>query len=125
MRHRVSGYRLNRKKGNRNALRRNLIINLYQNNSIRTTKAKAKAIRSEAEKMITIAKNSAKGSEIDRVNARRLVAASLANDGAVRVLFDEIAPRFESRNGGYTRMFNLGPRVGDSAEMVILELLEE
>ena len=125
MRHKVSGYKLNRNKGNRNALRRNLIINLYKNNRISTTKAKAKAIRGEAEKMITIAKRSAKGSEIDVVNARRYVSAALANDDAVRMLFDEIAPRFETRNGGYTRMFNLGPRVGDSAEMVILELLEE
>jgi len=125
MRHKVSGYKLNRNKGNRNALRRNLIINLYKNNRISTTKAKAKAIRGEAEKMITVAKRSAKGSEIDVVNARRYVSAALANDDAVRMLFDEIAPRFETRNGGYTRMFNLGPRVGDSAEMVILELLEE
>ena len=125
MRHKVSGYKLNRNKGNRKALRRNLIINLYKNNRISTTKAKAKAIRGEAEKMITVAKRSAKGSEIDVVNARRYVSAALANDDAVRMLFDEIAPRFESRNGGYTRMFNLGPRVGDSAEMVILELLEE
>lgn len=125
MRHKVSGYKLNRSKGNRNSLRRNLIIALYQNNSLKTTKAKAKAVRPEAEKWITVAKNSAKGSDIDKVNARRQVSAALANDDAVRILFDEIAPRFENRNGGYTRMFNLGPRVGDSAEMVKLELLEE
>ncbi len=125
MRHKVSGYRLNRNKGNRKALRRNLIINLYQNNRIRTTKAKAKAIRGEAEKLITIAKNSAKGSEIDVVNARRYVAAALSNADAVKLLFDEIAPRFETRNGGYTRIIKLGPRTGDSAEMVFLELLEE
>lgn len=125
MRHKVSGYKLNRDKDSRKTLRRSLIINLYKNNRISTTKAKAKAIRGEAEKMITVAKRSAKGSETDVVNARRYVSAALANDDAVRLLFDEIAPRFESRNGGYTRMFKLGPRIGDSAEMVILELLEE
>ena len=125
MRHKVAGYKLNRDKGQRNSLRRNLIIDLYKNNRISTTKAKAKAIRGEAEKLITIAKKSAKGDETDVVNARRYVSAALANDEAVRLLFEKIAPRFESRNGGYTRMFNLGPRVGDSAEMVILELLEE
>jgi large subunit ribosomal protein L17 len=125
MRHKVSGYKLNRDKDSRKTLRRSLIINLYKNNRISTTKAKAKAIRGEAEKMITVAKRSAKGSETDVVNARRYVSAALANDDAVRLLFDDIAPRFESRNGGYTRMFKLGPRIGDSAEMVILELLEE
>lgn len=125
MRHRVAGYKLNRNKGNRNALRRNLMLNLFENGRIKTTKAKAKAIRSEAEKMITLAKNSASGSDIDKVNARRYAAAVLTNPNGVKKLFDEIAPRFESRNGGYTRMFNLGPRQGDSAEMVILELLEE
>jgi len=125
MRHQVAGYRLNRNKGTRSALRRNLIINLFNNNRIKTTKAKAKAIRGEAEKLITLAKNSTKGSETDKMNARRLAASALANPDAVRKLFDEVAPKFESRNGGYTRMFNLGPRVGDSAEMVLLELVED
>jgi large subunit ribosomal protein L17 len=125
MRHNVAGYKLNRNKGHRNSLRRNLIISLFEHNRIKTTKAKAKAIRGEAEKLITLARNSAKGSDIDKVNARRLAAASLANPTSVKLLFDEIAPRFENRNGGYTRLFNLGLRAGDSAEMVLLELLEE
>lgn len=125
MRHKVAGHKLNRSKGNRNALRRNIIINLFENNRIKTTKAKAKAIRGEAEKLITLAKNSANGSEIDKVNARRMAASSLANPEAVKKLFDEIAPRFGTRAGGYTRMFKLGFRVGDSAEMVLLELVEE
>ena len=125
MRHNVAGYQLNRNKGNRIALRRNLIISLFEHNRIKTTQAKASAIRGEAEKLITLARNSSKGSDIDKVNARRLAASSLNNPGMVRKLFDEIAPRFEKRSGGYTRMMKLGPRLGDSAEMVILELVDE
>lgn len=125
MRHKVAGYRLNRSKGNRIALRRNLIISLFEHNRIKTTQAKANAMRGEAEKLITLARNASKGSDVDKVNARRLAAGSLANAQSVRKLFDEIAPRFEGRNGGYTRLIKLGPRLGDSAEMVILELVEE
>ncbi len=125
MRHKVAGYRLNRNKGNRNALRRNLIISLFEHNRIKTTQAKANAIRGDAEKLITLARNSSKGSDTDKVNARRLAASSLNNPTSVRKLFDEIAPRFGNRNGGYTRMMKLGPRIGDAAEMVILELVEE
>lgn len=125
MRHKVAGYKLNRNKGNRIALRRNLIISLFEHNRIKTTQAKANAIRGEAEKLITLARNSSKGSDIDKVNARRLAASTLSNPNSVRKLFDEIAPRFENRNGGYTRLMKLGPRLGDAAEMVILELVEE
>lgn len=125
MRHKVAGYRLNRSKGNRIALRRNLIISLFEHNRIKTTQAKANAIRGEAEKLITLARNSSQGSDADKVNARRLAASTLANASSVRKLFDEIAPRFESRKGGYTRVMKLGPRLGDAAEMVILELVEE
>ena len=125
MRHHVSGYKLNRSKGQRNALRRTLIKQLFEHNRIKTTQAKAKAIRGDAEKLITLAKNSSSGSDIDKVNARRLAAASLNDAAAVKRLFDEVAPRFENRNGGYTRMIKLGQRVGDSADMVILELVEE
>lgn len=125
MRHNVAGYKLNRNKGHRTALRRNLIISLFEHNRIKTTKAKAKAIQAEAEKLITLAKNCAGGSDSDKVNSRRLAAAKLANPDAVRKLFDEIAPKFENRNGGYTRVINLGIRSGDSAEMVVLELVED
>lgn len=124
MRHKISGFQLNRKSSHRNALRRNLIIDLFQNNRIKTTKAKARSIRSEAEKLITLARNSSRGTDTDKVNARRLAAAALANPDAVRLLFDDVAPRFENRPGGYTRMFKLGIRDGDSAEMVLLELVE-
>ena len=76
--------------------------------------------------MITIARNSANGSEVDKVNARRLVAQKLGNDPEiVKKLFDDIAPRFSDRNGGYTRVLKLGPRKGDAADMAILELVEE
>lgn len=125
MRHRIAGYQLNRNKATRNALRRTLIISLFANNRIKTTEAKASAIRGDAERLITLAKNSANGSDIDKVNARRLAASKLANAAAVKNLFDEVAPKFEKRNGGYTRMLKLGPRVGDAAEMVLLELVED
>jgi len=125
MRHRVAGYTLSRTKDQRKALRRVLIKQLFENNRIKTTKAKAKAIRGDAEKLITLAKNSANGSDIDKVNARRLAAAALADANIVKKLFDDIAPRFETRNGGYTRMIKLGLRKGDSSEMVLLELVEE
>jgi large subunit ribosomal protein L17 len=125
MRHKVAGFRLNRNKGHRIALRRNLIMSLFEHNRIKTTMAKASAIRGETEKLISLARNSGKGTDADKMNARRLAASSLGNAESVRKLFDEIAPRFENRNGGYTRMMKLGPRIGDSAEMVILELVEE
>ena len=125
MRHHVAGYKLNRTKGQRIALRRVLIKQLFENNRIKTTKAKAKAIRGDAEKLITLAKNSINSSDIEKVNARRLAASTLADADIVKKLFDDIAPRFESRNGGYTRMLKLGLRKGDSSEMVILELIEE
>jgi large subunit ribosomal protein L17 len=125
MRHQISGYKLNRDKDQRKALRRTLIKQLFEHNRIKTTSAKAKAIRGDAEKLITLAKNSAKGSDIDKVNARRLAASELADATIVKKLFDDVAPRFENRNGGYTRMLKLGLREGDSADMVVLELVEE
>ena len=125
MRHQISGYRLGRSTGARLALRRNLIKQLYTHERIQTTRAKAAAIRGEAERLITIARNSAQGSDTDKVNARRLVISKLGDNQLIKRLFDEIAPRFATRNGGYTRMLKLGPRMGDAAEMVILELVEE
>jgi large subunit ribosomal protein L17 len=125
MRHSVSGYRLGRTSGARLALRRNLIKQFFTHERIQTTRAKAAAIRGEAERMITIARNSANGTEIEKVSARRLVAQKLGDNQVIKRLFDEIAPRFANRPGGYTRVLKLGPRMGDSAEMVILELVEE
>jgi large subunit ribosomal protein L17 len=125
MRHHVAGYKLSRTSDQRKALRRVLIKQLFENNRIKTTKAKAKAIRGDAEKLITLAKNSINSSDIGKVNARRLAASALADADIVKKLFDDIAPRFKTRNGGYTRMLKLGLRKGDSSEMVILELVEE
>lgn len=125
MRHSVAGYTLGRTSGARIALRRNLIKQFFTHERIQTTKAKAAAIRGDAERMITIARNSANGDDAAKVNARRLIASKLGDNQMVKRLFDEIAPRFATRNGGYTRVLKLGPRRGDSAEMVILELVEE
>ena len=125
MRHQVAGYKLGRSVGQRNALRKTMINQLFTHERIQTTHAKAMAIRGEAEKLITLARNSGKGSDIDKVNARRLAAARLGNADVVKKLFDDLGPRFANRNGGYTRIHKLGPRLGDAAEMVQLGLVEE
>lgn len=125
MRHRVAGYRLGRSTGHRKMLRRNLITELFRHERIRTTHAKAKAIRSEAEKMITKAKHGNAAGEAQMVHARRLSAGRLLDPEIVKKLFDDIAPRYVDRNGGYTRIIKLGPRKGDAAKMVLIELVEE
>jgi large subunit ribosomal protein L17 len=127
MRHKVAGFKLNRTKGARIALRRNLIKQFFVNERIRTTVSKAAAIRGEAEKMITVARNIKDATDDEKVAARRLIVARLGGNSndVVKKLFDEIAPRFAERKGGYTRVLKLGPRFGDKAEMAILELVEE
>jgi large subunit ribosomal protein L17 len=125
MRHQVAGYKLNRSTSGRVALRRIMLKQLFTHERIQTTRAKAAAIRSEAERMITLARNVKEADEAQKVHARRLVASKLGDNQVLVKLFDEIAPRFENRNGGYTRILRLGPRKGDSAEMVLLELVEE
>jgi large subunit ribosomal protein L17 len=137
MRHRVAGKRLNRSSGNRKALRRNLVTALLHHERIETTDAKAKAIRAQAEKLITLAKRGlvAEQEEPARgVHARRLAAGRINRwvtepDGTVvdilQKLFDDIAPRYADRAGGYTRVYKLGPRKGDAAQMVLMELVEE
>jgi len=133
MRHKVAG---NRSKDARKALRRNLIKQLFYHERIRTTRAKAQAVRSEAERLITIAKRGNEAGGAAMVHARRVVAARLGtpyigggeDDERVNVvnkLFDDIAPRYAERPGGYTRVLKLGPRLSDGAEMVLLELVEE
>ena len=125
MRHKVAGKRIGRSKGHRNALRRTMIKQLFEHERIRTTRAKAEAIRGQAEGLITLAKrgNNAEGSEV--VHVRRLMAARLGDKEIMAKLFDDIAPRFADRQGGYTRMIKMSHRKGDSAEMVLLELVEE
>lgn len=125
MRHQISGYRLGRSSGARVALRRNLIKQFFTHGRIQTTKAKAAAIRGDAERLITLARKSADATPEQKVHARRLAVSKLGDNQIIKQLFDDIAPRFATRNGGYTRMLKLGPRMGDSAEMVILELVEE
>lgn len=137
MKHKISGRILGRPTHERIALRRILMTELFDHGRIRTTEAKAKAVRGEAEKMISIAKRSikvlkaAEGEEAEKAgklkqaSARKLLEGRLDGAKVVRKLFEEIAPRFEERNGGYTRILKLGPRKGDNAPMVILELVEE
>ncbi len=122
MRHRVDGKRLGRSTGHRTAMRRNLISDLFQHERIRTTRAKAASVRGASEKLITLAKHA---DEDDQVHARRMAAKTLGDPAMVMKLFDEIAPRYTERPGGYTRILKLGPRKGDGAEMVLLELVEE
>ncbi len=124
MRHRVAGYRLSRPKDQRTALRRNLVKQLFEHERIETTRTKADAIRGQAERLITLAKRGNAAGDEKMVHARRLAAARLSDAAAVKKLFDDIAPRFENRPGGYTRIVKLGPRLGDAADMVILELVE-
>lgn len=125
MRHKVAGKRLDRHQGARNALRRTLVKQLFEHERIRTTKAKAQAIRGQAEKLITVAKRGIASDDADKiVHARRIAASRLADKEIVTKLFEDIAPRYAERPGGYTRMLKLGRRSGDSAEMVILELVE-
>jgi len=166
MRHNVAGKKLGRNTKQRKSLKRNLINQLFMHEKINTTEAKAKAIRSEAEKIITIARNRgdatrlvelaedgneenlrtlltdaqasrllvlAKDSDsagLERearaiaVHAQRLVAREITNRETLQKLFDDIAPRYVARPGGYTRIVRLGLRKGDAAEMVQLSLVE-
>ena len=126
MRHRVAGRHLGRSTAHRTALCKNLMRELFRHERIRTTKAKASAIRSEAEHLITLAKRSNVRAEEGEggLHERRMVASILQNEDVVKKLFEDIAPRFADRPGGYTRILKLGPRKGDCAEMVIMELVE-
>lgn len=123
MRHRIVGRILGRDAGHRKALFRNLVRELYLHGRITTTEAKARAIRAEAEKLITKAKHGiADGG--NRVHAQRQVVAYLNDKTIAKKLFDEIAPRYVARPGGYTRMIKIGKRLGDAADMAVLELVE-
>ena len=123
MRHRVAGRRLGRSSGHRRALRRNLMTELFRHERIKTTEAKAKAIRSDTEKLITLAKRGLQDDSYT-LHARRQAVAALNNPTIAKKLFDELAPRYEEREGGYTRLYKLGRRQGDGAQLVVLELVE-
>jgi large subunit ribosomal protein L17 len=122
MRHKVSGYKLGRPSDQRTSLRRSLVTELIDHGRIQTTEAKCKAIRDQAEKLVTIAKGGLVEDKAKQVHARRLVSGQV-NGGAdtVRKLFQDIAPRYVDRKGGYTRISKLGPRKGDNAPMAIIE----
>lgn len=122
MRHKVAGYRLNRTSAQRTSLRRSLVTELIDHGRIQTTEAKCKAIRDQAEKLVTIAKGGMVEDVSKQVHARRQVSAQV-NGGVdtVRKLFTDIAPRYTERKGGYTRISKLGPRKGDNAPMAIIE----
>ena len=109
--------KLSRKSGPRRALLRSQVTSLLKYGQIKTTAAKAKAIQPAAEKMITLAKQGG-------LHARRQALAYLYDETVVTELFERIGPRCEARAGGYTRITPLGPRRGDSAPMVMIELVD-
>ena len=113
----MAGYRkLGRPTDQRKAMLRNLVTFLLENGKIETTLTRAKEARSIAEKMITLGKRK-------NLHARRQALSYLTKEEVVAKLFDEISPQYADRNGGYTRILRIGPRRGDAAEMVILELI--
>ena len=117
MRHRRAGKKLGRDSAHRKALYSNLAGALIEHGRIKTTEAKAKAVKPFAEQMITLGKRG-------DLHARRLALAELRSQDVVHQLFVDVAPRFADRPGGYTRIVKLGPRYGDAAEMVYLELVD-
>ena len=116
MRHRKAVFKLGRTAAHRKATLANLAIALFDKKHIKTTEAKAKAARQYSERLVTLAKSGT-------LHARRIAFQRLHDKKAVHVLFDEIAPRYHERNGGYTRIVKLGQRPGDGASMAILELV--
>ncbi len=117
MRHRKQRGKLSRSASHRKALLRNLCREVIEHERIKTSEAKAKAVKPEVEKLITLAKRG-------DLHARRRALSELGHDKSiVYKLFEEIAPRYETRPGGYTRILKLGPRRSDATEMVFLELV--
>jgi large subunit ribosomal protein L17 len=116
MRKKNKGRKFSRKIGPRKQLMKSLANSFFLHEKIKTTEAKAKELRSFAEKMITKAKN-------NTVANRRILVKNLTSEIAKKV-FDEVAPRYKERNGGYTRIMKLGPRNSDGANMVIIELIK-
>jgi len=117
MRHKLTGRRLGRNSATRRALFRIMVTDLLRHGQMKTTIAKAKEIRPLVEKMVTLGK---KGTLHDR----RQAAAFITDKSVVKTVFDDIAPRFKERPGGYTRITRLGVRAGDAAEMALIELID-
>lgn len=118
MRHRKTGRKLGRTAAHRRALKRHLAEALFRHERITTTLAKAKEMRPYVEHLISLARR-------DSVHARRLFAREIQDRSLIRHVFSEIGPRFATRPGGYTRVIRLGRRIGDGAELAILELVEK
>lgn len=117
MRHNIMGRRLGRSTNHRKALFRNLASDLIRHNRIKTTEAKAKSIQAMVEKLITLAKRG-------DVHARRMAARDIYDPAVLQKLFDEVGPKVQDRTGGYTRIYKLGPRQGDAAQMALIEIVE-
>jgi len=117
MRHRVAGVKLNRSPSHRRALFRNLVTALLQHESVKTTDAKAKELKRWGDRMITLGKQGT-------LHARRRAAAIIHGHAVVKKLFDELGPRYQARQGGYTRVVKLGIRAGDAAPISIVELVD-
>jgi large subunit ribosomal protein L17 len=117
MRHARAGKKLGRDAAHRKALYSNLAGSLFQHGRIKTTEAKAKAVKPFAEQMITLGKRG-------DLAARRQAISELRSPVTVKKLFDDVAPRFADRPGGYSRIVKLGQRQGDAASMVYLELVD-
>lgn len=116
MRHRKKGRQLSRTRSHRKATLRNLATSLFQHGRIETTTAKAKELRPFAERLITLARRG-------DLHSRRLAATKIQDRQVLGKLFDDIAPRYAERPGGYTRVLKLGNRKGDAAEMSLIELV--
>ncbi|MGH7895356.1 MAG: 50S ribosomal protein L17 [Candidatus Binatia bacterium] len=117
MRHRVAGKKLNRSPAHRRALFRNLVTALLEHEAVRTTDAKAKELKRWGDRMITLGKQGT-------LHARRRAAALVRSRTIVKKLFDELAPRYQARSGGYTRVVKLGVRLGDAAPLSLVELVD-
>ena len=109
--------KLGRPTAHRNAMLRGMVTYLIENGSIETTLPRAKEIRSVAEKMITLGKK-------NTLASRRQALAYITKESVVKKLFDEVAPKYSKRSGGYTQIFKLGPRRGDAAEMALIRFVE-
>lgn len=116
MRHLNAGFKLGRNPAHRRATLRNLVTNLIERERITTTLTRAKAARPLVERMITLGKR-------DTLHSRRQAAAFLMTAPATQKLFNDLAPRFAERSGGYTRIVKAGRRIGDGARLAILELI--
>lgn len=123
MRHQVRKAKLGRAKDHREAMLRTMVTDLFRHERIQTTEARAKAVRSLADHLITLARKARADKEY-ALHARRQALAVLRDKDVAARLFEEIVDDYVDRNGGYTRIVRIGPRRGDGAEMVVLELVD-